>query len=56
MPKFDLMITDKEVYLVEGVEADTEQEAFEKAIEMMERDGKDTYHQDSDGDYEVMGG
>ena len=55
MPKFDLMITEKEVYLVEGVEADTEYEAFEKALEMMEKDGKQTYHDDSDGDYEVVG-
>ena len=54
MAKFDLMITETESYLIEDIEANSRDEAFEIALKMMEENGKDTYHHDSDGDYEVI--
>lgn len=52
--KYTLMITESETYFVEDIEAESEGEAFEKALDLMEKKGKDSFHNDSHGNYEVV--
>jgi len=52
MKNYEVTITDSEIYVV-LVEADTENEAFEEALDRMEKEGKDNFHHDSDGDYQA---
>lgn len=54
MTKYTLRITESEIYSV-TVDAETEGEAFELAIDKISTDaGKAQHHDDSDGDYEVI--
>ena len=54
MPKYDVTLKEIEIYRVEGVEADSEFEAYEKALEKIESDqGKQEHHEESDGEYEL---
>jgi len=54
MAKYTLRITESEIYVV-TVEAKTESEAFELAINKISTEsGKQQHHDDSDGDYEVI--
>jgi hypothetical protein len=54
MKKYNVIITEKEIYVIEGIEANNKNEASNKAWEMLtSMDDKDKYHVDSDGETEV---
>ncbi len=53
MATYTVTITDKEIYIIEGVVAESEDEATDIAYEMLEAN-RHMYHTDSDGECEVV--
>lgn len=54
MPKYEIKLIEKEIYRFDSIEAETEEEAIDKAIELIStEEGKNDHHHDSDGDFEV---
>lgn len=54
MPKFEVIIKSTEVYLFGSIEAESEDEAKEEALTVLEtRQGKAEHHHDSEGSEEV---
>lgn len=54
MKKFNVAVSETEIYLIEEIEAETEEEAQEKALYMLSiESGKEDHWVDSDGDIEV---
>jgi len=52
MPKYEVTLKEIEIYVV-NVEAESEKEAKNKAWEILEENGRDKYHNDSDGEAEI---
>jgi hypothetical protein len=54
MAKYNVTITEKEIYVVEDIEADNKDEAINKAWEMLtSMDDRSKYWVDSDGESEA---
>ena len=51
--KFEVMLTQKEIYCWDCIEANSEEEAKDKAYAMYEQD-KECYHYDSDCEIECV--
>lgn len=51
--KYEVELKQEEIYVFEDIEADSEEDAENKALELYEKD-KETYHYDSDTEIEVF--
>ena len=52
MNKYEVTLKEIEIYVI-NVEAESEYEAKVKARQILEENGKDKYHNDSDGEAEI---
>lgn len=54
MPKFEVTLREIEIYFIEEIDADSEEDAVEKAYELIsDEKGRQTYHDDSDSEPEA---
>lgn len=51
--KYEIILTQKEIYVFEDVEAENEEDAINKVLEIFDGDKKQEYHYDSDTDIEI---
>lgn len=51
--KYEITITQKEVYTFENIEAENEEDAKNKVLEIFDSDKKQEYYYDSDADIEI---
>ena len=53
--KYEVRLVEKEIYVIDDIEADTASDAIDKAYELIStEEGKAMHHSDSDGDYDVI--
>lgn len=50
--KYEITLTQKELYVFEDIEAENEQEAIDKVLDIFDSCDKNLYHYDSDTDIE----
>ena len=54
MPLYNVDITESEIYRLEGIAAESEEEAVNQAYALIDsEEGKQQYHANSDGEYET---
>ena len=53
MPKFNVTLKERETFFIEGVEADTDELAIDKAWDLLEENGKHTYSDDLETESDV---
>lgn len=51
--KFEITIIQKEIYTFENIEAENEEDAKNKVLELFDSDKKQEYYYDSDTDIEI---